>query len=150
MANAVLKMTGPTKIIELDGVPSKNWKIDPKAIHLWKGKLWKKENVGCVLCVEKEGPEFVTLCNTDDAGVEHFHCMEHGELLEVPYSMKKNYTIRIGDVIREGVEELEDTMLFPEEMTLVARNELINRLLDESQQEESEAGPAPSDAGDDD
>jgi hypothetical protein len=148
MANAVLKMTGPTKIIELDGIPSKNWKLSPTAVHLWKGKLWRKEKVGCVLCVEKEGPEFATLCHTDKDGVESFHCMEHNELIAVPYSMKKVYTIRIGDVVREGEEELEDTMLFPEEMTLASRNELINRLLDEAQSDEKESGPAPSELDD--
>lgn len=137
-------MTGPTKIIELDGIPSKNWKLDANAVHLWKGKLWRKEKVGCVLCVEKEGPEHATLCHSDPGGVESFECMEHGGLIAVNYSMKKVYTITIGSVVREGEETLEDVMLFPEEMTLTARNELINRLLDEAQNEEKESGPAPT------
>lgn len=138
-------MKGPTKIIELDGVPSKNWKIDPNAVHLWKGRLWRKEPVGCVLCVEKEGNDHITLCNADDEGAEHFHCMEHGELVEVPYSMKKVYTIQIGDVVREGEESVADTMLFPAEMELADRNELIGKLLDEADQEEHASGPAPDD-----
>lgn len=149
MASAARKMSGPTKIVELDGVPVAKWKLDPNAVHLWKGKLWKKENVGCVLCVEKEGNEHITLSHADDSGEEHFHCMEHGDLVAVPYSMRKVYTIRIGDVVREGEESLEDTMLFPSEMTLPARNELINRLLDEAQKEEADSGPAPSDDDDD-
>ena len=143
MANAVRKMTGPTKIIELDDVPSKNWKIDPNAIFLWKNRLWKKEAVGCVLCVEKEGPEHVTLCHSDKDDKETFQCMEHGELVAVPYSMKKEYTIRIGDVLREGEELLEDTMLFPAGLTVSERNALIERLLDEAQKDEKESGPAP-------
>lgn len=143
MANAVRKMTGPTKIIELDGVPSKNWKIEGNAVLLWKGKLWKKEPVGCVLCVEKEGNEHITLCHSDDHDKDTFHCMEHGELVEVPYSMRKVYTVQIGEVHREGTEELADTMLFPAEMELSARNELIGRLLDEAQSEEVKSGPAP-------
>jgi hypothetical protein len=148
MANAVLKMTGPTKIIELDGIPSKNWKLDSNAVHLWEGKLWRKEKVGCVLCVEKEGPEHSTLCHANAEGVESFHCMEHGELSAIPYNMKKVYTITIGDVVREGEEELEDVMLFPRGMDLTARNELINRLLDEAHNSEKESGTSPSGADD--
>lgn len=142
-------MSGPTKIIELDDVPVSKWKLDPNAVHLWKGKLWKKENVGCVLCVEKEGNEHITLSYAEDAGKEHFHCMEHGELVEVPYSMRKVYTITIGSVTREGEETLDDTMLFPAEMTLTERDALINRLLDEAQKEEADSGPTPSDDDDD-
>lgn len=138
-------MKGPTKIIELDGVPSSKWKIEPNALHLWKGKLWRKEPVGCVLCVEKEGNDHITFSRDEDDGTTTFHCMEHGELVEVPYTMRKTYVIRIGDVVREGEESLEDTMLFPSEMTLTTRNALIEKMLDEAQQEEKEAGPAPTD-----
>jgi len=145
MASAARKMSGPTKIVELDGVPIAKWKIDPNAVHLWKGKLWKKENVGCVLCVEKEGNEHITLCHSDDSGKEHFYCMEHGELSAVPYSSKKVYTITIGTVTREGEETLNDVMLFPAEMTLPEQEKLINRLLDEAQKEEVDSGPIPSD-----
>jgi hypothetical protein len=148
MANAVLKMTGPTKIVELDGIPTAKWKLDANATFLWKNRLWRRENVGCVLCVEKDGPEHVTFCHVDENGVESFHCMEHSELVAVPYSMKKVYTIQIGSVIREGQETLEDTMLFPEEMDLVSRDELINRLLDEAQSDEKESGPAPDSSDD--
>ena len=148
MANAVLKMTGPTKIIELDGIPTSKWKIDPNATFLWQNRLWRREKVGCVLCVEKEGPEHVTFCHTNKDGVESFHCMEHNELIAVPYSMKKVYTISIGDVVREGEELLDDTMLFPQDMDVTARNELINRLLDDAQNDEKESGPAPATTGD--
>ena len=149
MANAALKMKGPTKIIDLDGIPSKDWKLESKAVHLYKGKLWTKEAVGCCLCVAKEGPEFVTLCTTDEDGVDHLHCMEHGELVPVKYSMKKVYTITIGDITRDGEETLDDVMLFPAEMTLAARNEVINGFLDQGQKEEVEAGAAPLEDMDD-
>jgi hypothetical protein len=144
MANAARAMKGPTKIIELDGIPSSKWKVDPNALHLWKGKLWVKEKVGCVLCVEKEGNDHITFSCESDNGTQ-FYCMEHGELAEVPYTMKKTYVIRIGDVVRDGEESLEDTMLFPSNMDLAARNALIEKMLDEGQQEEKDAGPAPSD-----
>lgn len=137
-------MKGPTKIIELNGEPS-GWRLDPNAVHLWKNRLWRKEKVGCVLCAEFEGPEYATLCHSEEGKPDVFHCMKHGELVEIPFTMKKVYTITIGDVLRDGTEELSDTMLFPADMTLGARNELINRLLDEAQKEEADAGPSPAD-----
>lgn len=134
MANTSIKMKGPAKIIELDGIPSKNWKLEQNAVHLWNGKLWRKEPVGCVLCVEEEGSDHATLTHTDDNGVESFVCMEHGSLDEVRYSMRKRYSIMIGDVIRDGEEEFNDTILFPRIMAGMDRNELINRLLNEAEQ----------------
>jgi len=135
-------MKGPTKIIELDGVPVNKWKVDVNALHLWKGKLWRKEPVGCVLCVEKNG---ITLSHNEEDGTTSFHCMEHGPLVSVPYSVRKTYTIQIGDVVRQGEESVDDAMLFPEETTLPARNALIEKMLDEAQQEEKDAGPAFTD-----
>lgn len=143
MVQALRAMSGPTKIIELDGIPVKNWKIDPNAVHLFKGKLWSKEPVGCICCVEREGPEFTTFSTVDSNGVEHFQCMEHGTLVEIPYSMRKVYTIKIGDVVREGEQSVDDTMLFPAEMEVSVRNALIDRLLDEADKDEIEAGPQP-------
>lgn len=136
-------MTKPMPIVDLDHRPRASWVIDGNAAYLWRNRLWVKEKVGCCLCVEQEGPEFVTLSSTDEDGAEHFHCMEHGELTAVPYSMKKVYTIQIGDVLREGTEDLADTMLFPAVMDIAARNELVGRLLDEAQAEEAERGPSP-------
>lgn len=144
MANAVRAMKGPSKIIELNGEPS-SWKLDANAVHLWKNKLWRKEKVGCVLCTEFEGPEYATLCHSEDEKPDVFHCVQHGDLVEVPFTMKKVYTIVIGDVTREGEESLSDTMLFPSAMGLPERNELIGRLLDEAEKEEHAAGPSPSD-----
>lgn len=136
----------PRRVVELDGIPIASWPVeDEGAVFLWQGRLWSKEKVGCVLCTERDGPEFVTLCTADEHGKEQFHCIEHGELVEIPFSMSKLYTIKIGDVLREGEESLNDTMLFPAEMVLVARNELIESLLDDAERQEHEEGPAPSD-----
>jgi hypothetical protein len=135
--------TGPRKVIDLDGIPVAHWPIEENAVFIYRGKLWSKEKVGCVVCIEMEGPEFVTLVHIDDAGREHFHCMEHGELIEVPYSMTKLYKIVLGGVEREGEESLTDSMLLPAETTQAAQVELIEKLLDEAQAEEAEAGPIP-------
>lgn len=143
MAKVALKMSGPTKIIDLDGIPSKKWKLDINAVHLWRGKLWKKEPIGCVLCAEKSDPEYATLCHSDNNGIDHHYCMNHGDLTAVEYVMTKTYQISIGGIVRSGTEEVEDVILFPQEMTLASRNELINRILNEAQQEEIDCGPAP-------
>ena len=133
------QMTGPRRILELDGIPRDQWRVDDRLI-IWNNRLWEKEKVGCCLCVEKDGREFVTLCHSEDGKPDVFHCMQHGELVEVPFTMKKIYTITIGDVIREGEESLCDRMLFPSDMPLGARNELIGRLLDEAQEDSVSEG----------
>lgn len=145
MANAAFAMSGPRKIIELDGKDRSHWRLEEGALHLWEGKLWRKEVVGCVKCVEKEGNDFVTFSRADDDGDEHFHCMHHGELEEVPYEMVKKYTITIGGVVREGEESVKDSMLFPASMTQEEKTQLVERLLEEAEQDEKEAGPAPED-----
>lgn len=150
MANAAFAMSGPRKIIELDGKPRESWRLDEKALHLWEGKLWRKEVVGCVKCVEKEGNDFVTFSRTDDDGNEHFHCMHHGPLDEVPYEMVKKYTITIGGVVREGEESVKDSMLFPSSMTEEEKTQLIESLLEEAEQSEKDAGAAPEDDSEDD
>ena len=136
-------MSRPRKLIELDGVPASRWRIDPDAVYLWKGRLWRKEKVGCVLCVEHTDNDHLTFASADGPWPSAFVCMQHGELTEVAYEMKKHYAITIGSVYREGEERVNDTMLFPAEMTYAAQVALIERLLDEAQQEEAEAGPAP-------
>ena len=135
-------MSGPSKIIELDGKPRAKWRIEEGAMHLWEGKLWRKDVVGCVLCVEQEGNDYITFSRTDDEGAEHCHCVEHGPLDEVPYSMVKQYTVTIGGVVREGEEVVKDSMLFPSSMSAEEKDELINKLLDEADREENgEADP---------
>lgn len=138
--DASKQRTRPLRLVELDAMPRANWQIDADARYLWNGRVWQVEPVGCVLCVEN--PEVATLSTTDNVG-EAFVCMEHGALCEVPYKLRKVYTIRIGDVVREGEESVEDTMLFPTDMALPQRTALIEKLLDEAANEEAEAGAAP-------
>jgi len=137
MSNVAFAMSGPTKIIELDGKPCSKWRIEEDAMHLWEGKLWRKDVVGCVLCVENEGPEHTTFARTDEDGVEHCSCVKHGPLSEVKYKMVKQYTVTIGGVVREGEEVVNDSMLFPASMSEDEKDDLINRLLDEADREEN-------------
>jgi hypothetical protein len=158
MASAAYEVSGPTKIIELDGKERSSWRIEENALHLWEGKLWRKEAVGCVLCVEEEGVDHMTFSRSEiekeDSDEpkcsEHFHCMHHGPLEEVPYEMVKKYTITIGGVVREGEESVRDSMLFPASLDSKERTVLIEKLLDESDSDEKAAGPAPEDESDED
>jgi hypothetical protein len=158
MANAAYAVSGPTKIIELDGKERSKWRVEEGALHLWEGKLWSKEAVGCVLCVEEEGVDHMTFSRSEiedgaaeDAECsEHFHCMHHGPLAEIPYEMVKKYTITIGGVVREGEESVRDSMLFPASMDKDERTALIEKLLDEADSDEKESGPSPEDDSDED
>jgi len=161
MANAVFAMSGPTKIIELDGKPRSSWRLEKKALHLWKGKLWRLVEAGCFFCAEEaeraraEGLDvegFVTFTRDHDDGTPESWCMDHGELHEIPYSMEKKFKIVIGGVTREGETSCSDVMLFPVSMSEDERNEAIESLLGELEADEVSAGPAPTseDYGDDD
>jgi hypothetical protein len=149
---AVTALSGPKKIIELDGKPQESWRLDPKALHLWNGKLWKLEAHGCLLCAQDELEGRVTFSHQDDSDEEHYWCMRHGALTEVSYSMVKNYTVTIGGVTRSGEESIEDVMLFPSSMSAAEQNKIIEGLLDETEAEEKESGAAPDldDDSDDD
>ncbi len=114
--------------------------LDRSRAYEFRGRLWTVEQpVGCVLCVEKPQPS--TLVTTDMEGNESFHCvLGHGQLIEIPYSMTKNFVVVIGDVTREGEESVADSMLFPASLSETERTELIEQLLDEADEEEHEAG----------
>lgn len=140
-----LPRSRPMKIIELDGIPRRRWRIEPNAVYLWKGRLWRKEPVGCVLCCDEDDNDHLTFASAESRWPSTFVCMQHGELYEVAFEVEKRYTITLGDSYREGEERVNDTMLFPAEMTLSQRTELIERLLDEAQEHEGEPELVPTD-----
>lgn len=144
-ANLSASTSRPREIVELDGIPMARWRIEPEAVYLWKGRLWRKEPVGCVLCVEMDDNHHLTFASADSRWASTFICMQHGELCEVGFELKKRYEITLDGVVREGEEILSDTMLFPAEMTLTERAAMIERLLDEAQDAEAAAGPVPTD-----
>lgn len=130
-----LALSGPKKIIELDGRPVSEWELDLKAVHLWKDKLWTLEVTGCALCAADSS--HVTL-SRKEGDKEYFHCTEHGELDAVPYEAVKTYVIRIGDVERTGKETCTDIMLFPVSLDEEKKNRIINEMLDLAEEEEDE------------
>lgn len=129
---------GPRRTVELDDDSAEEWVLDSCSAYIWEGRLWRKDIVGCVLCVEADKSS--TLVRTDDDGQEHFVCQQHGPLGELKYEMVKQYTVTIGGVVREGEERVNDSMLFPASMSAEEKDDLINKLLDEADREEQEVG----------
>lgn len=95
-------MVGPRRIVDLDHVPRDEWRLDDRSMFMWRGMLWAKEATGCVLCVEQEGPEFMTLGTADEDGREHFDCVIHGQLVAVDFSVRKTYHLTLGTIVREA------------------------------------------------
>ena len=132
-------MSGPKKIIDLDGTPESLWKVDPKALHIHGNKLWALEVAGCVLCVEAERSDVrgQTFRSSDD---EHtFMCLTHGALEEVQFSIKRDFTINIGKFQRVGHQEVKDVILIPKSLSEEERQEIFSRLVDAAASEEQKA-----------
>lgn len=137
--------TRPLLMVDVDHLPRERWPLDGSVAIVLRGRMFTIEPVGCVLCVELEGNDHVTLCHVDAHGAEYFLCLTHGELSPVEYVLEKTYLVRISSITRTGEQTVDDTMLFPVEMKLAERNALIERLLDEAAAAEDEVGAAPSD-----
>jgi hypothetical protein len=146
---AAIALSGPRKIIELDGKPELAWRLDSSAVHLWKGKLWKWEAVGCICCIEEEGLPHETLSTVEGDEVE-YECMTHGVLERVEYVMRKDFVVTLGGVTRTGFEEITDAMLFPKSMSEDEKLSLINKILDEIEEDEHTTGEEEEAEGDED
>ena len=133
MAATILAMTGPRKILELDGKPPGRWMLETGAQHLFRDELWSWEVAGCILCAENDNAENQTLARTDDDGVEHFHCLCHGELEKVPYSIARSCTVKIGNVAREFQDTEEDHMFFPRGMDPDERDRITAEMIELAQ-----------------
>lgn len=131
---AMHAMTGPRKILELDGKPKGRWRLETGALHLFKGQLWSWEIAGCIICADQSEAERQTLCREDD-GVEYFRCLEHGPLDRVEYVITRRCTVRIGAVEREFVDTEQDYLLFPADMEPEARTRITEAMISEAQTE---------------
>lgn len=106
---------------------------DKGIVFVIEGKAWLWEPVGCVICIGEQMP---SLSFYDLNDKHRLICLRCGDLIEVPYLMVKHYTVTIGDVEREGTEEIADTMMFPMSMDDKSQSDLIKQLLDEADAEE--------------
>lgn len=105
--------------------------VKPNGLHIWQGKQWIREAVGCVTCMED--PDAVTISNIDDRG--ECVCSVHGELIELPYVLEKSWKVKIGDFEKTGTDMVEDSMLFPSSMGEDERNRSIDRFLESGSKE---------------
>jgi hypothetical protein len=141
---AIHAMTGPRKILELDGNPKSRWKLESGALHLFEDKLWAWEIAGCILCAEENDAEHQTLCREDEKE-EHFHCLHHGSLEKVSYAITRLCTVRIGDVEREFRDVEEDYLLFPSKMSEEERTKVTHAMIAEAQEEARKQDWLPAD-----
>ena len=132
MGNTAL--SGPRRIIELDGKPTSEWELDLKASYAWKGRLWSISKFCCAICADDDSNPATFFCEEDD----HYRCAKHGPLMEVPYLAERSYTIKIGDVERKGKDRHEDILLFPKGMGPDHRNSLISQMLDDAETDEAD------------
>lgn len=129
-------MTGPKRIIDLDGTPQAQWKIDNNSLHLLNKRLWTREVTGCVLCVEADRTDVLgqTLRAQDDEDVAI--CLTHGPLVSVPYQIVRKSTVVVGDRSREVEQKIEDTLLIPVNLPPDEKESLYDRLLGVAAEEE--------------
>jgi hypothetical protein len=130
-------MSGPKKIIDLDSTPEHQWRVEPQATHIYSGRLWASEVAGCVLCVEAERSDAKgqTLRDNDD---EHaFVCLTHGLLEEVPFSIRRDFSITIGPFVKTGFQEVTDVILIPKNLSGEERQGLYERLVQAAADAES-------------
>ncbi len=129
-------MTGPRKLIDLDNTPRSKWSLRLDAVHLYNGKMWNLQQLGCVLCAAEDVGDYQkqTLQLVDNH--ERYECLTHGELLKVAYRMERTYSVTLGGVCRTATMVQEDFVLFPTSMTEPERMNMIASILDETENEE--------------
>ena len=105
---------------------------DANITFIIHGRRWIWEPTGCVLCATKSG---LTFHNPDD--YSEVFCLRCGALELVKFTMIKAFTLTIGDIVRTGTETISDEFCVP--MTLVGkeREELIQNILDDAEEEET-------------
>lgn len=96
-------------VVSLDDLPDAARSVGPGKLYLLDGRLWLWEEPGCALCNE-DSADSRTLRTLDES---EFRCLQHGELVEVPYLMKRRLEVTIGPIARSSTEEISDSMLFP-------------------------------------
>lgn len=128
---------GPMLVVSLDDDPDAPKDVGPGQLYLLDGRLWVWEEPGCAICNE-EGASSVTLHTVDESACR---CLQHGELVEVPYRMKRRLDITIGPIRRTSTEEIRDSMLFPasldEEELRLAVEQMLGTGSDEALESEA-------------
>lgn len=129
-------MNGPRKIVEVDGIPPRRWRVDGRCTILLGGRLWVLDSVGCLLCLREGANASLTLVTVEPPLV--YHCTEHGSLIRVTYVVTRCFVVEIGTGVAKGAKKIEDYMLVPKEMLWSVRNVLIESVLAEAESYEAE------------
>ncbi len=132
---------GPMLVVSLEDDPDAAQSVGPGELYILDGRLWVWEGPGCALCNE-EGSPSRTLHTVDD---DECRCLEHGELVEVPYIMRRRLEVSIGSVTRSSTEEMRDTMLFPVSMSEEELRLSIEEMLGQGESDDEEPDFLPRD-----
>lgn len=128
-------ITRPKKVIDLDNTPESKWQVEVDAEHIYQSKLWSCVPVGCVLCADAD---------RKDAHGQTLHadgkyiCLTHGDLVEVPYVIKRVTTVSIGGIERVAEQKIQDNVLFPILMEDEYREIMIDKLVDMTLESEND------------
>lgn len=101
--------------------------FDGRRVYLVDGEIWEWEPIGCLVCAEAEAPSRSFKKRDDEDTVR---CLVHGPLLQVPYVVRKEYTIRIGALERTDSDTVEDELLIPASMSPAEQQRTLERLMD--------------------
>jgi len=112
--------------------------LDTNVTLVWRRRAWDVVPVGCCLCIEDNEPS--TISSYDGKGRQAFHCVTHGALREVVFSIIKRYMLRLDGISRQGVDRMMDTLLVPASLSETERRALLIRILDEATDEEAAKG----------
>lgn len=131
-------MTGPRRLVVLDGVPRHQWRLDRRSAALWRGRLWYVEPTKCAVCIRAGDDTSVTFVTTDVQPI--LRCVEHGELAKIAFVVKRMYSVALGQAVVEGATTCEDVVFIPEELSYVEYNALTQTLLAEAEAYEAARG----------
>lgn len=127
-------MAGPREILALDGVKPGRYRLDSRSLHLYRGELWEwqVEDLSCLLCSGMENAENQTLTRLTIEGVELSHCLYHGELESVVFSILRMVVVVVGTIKRDFKDLEESCMFFPVDMDPKERERVTHLMIEKA------------------
>jgi hypothetical protein len=134
-------LTRPKPIFDLDNAPESSWRIREGVMYIYRNDSWTYEPVGCILCAKADRKDARGQTLKSDNN-NHYHCLTHGDLEEVPYSVERITKIKMGTLTKEVVQNIDQFVLFPKDLAQPAReiifNDLINVIAEEEVKNEAD------------
>lgn len=128
-------MTGPRRIVTLDGLPRDRWRLDHRSAFLLSGQLWHVVEAGCLQCLDQRDATGHTLVTEDSMTAL---CTDHGKLAILAYTVTRSYRVTVGTAWAEGERLREFQVFVPTEMVWAIRDLLLKQFLAEAEAHEIE------------